>query len=161
MPAKPPLLNQTAATRLVELGQQIRAQRKALKVNANAVAEAAGMSRVTFYRIEKGEPAVTMGAYMNALTALGLNVDVSNSAKPGAGDPTADREAWLPARIRLADYPQLKQLAWQIHAEALSPNEAWDIYTRNQRHMDESALTAGERQLVAALQIAFGGGQHV
>ena len=22
---------------------------------------------------------------------------------------------WLPARVRLADYPQLKQLAWQVH----------------------------------------------
>jgi hypothetical protein len=47
-------------------------------------------------------------------------------------------------------------------AETLSPTEAWDIYERNRRHMDEQALTAIERQLIHALRLAFGGGDsHV
>jgi transcriptional regulator with XRE-family HTH domain len=36
---------------------------KALKVSATTAAEAAGMSRMTLHRIERGEPSVTMGAY--------------------------------------------------------------------------------------------------
>jgi len=36
-------------------------KRKALRVSATVAAEAAGMSRVTLHRIEKGEPSVTMG----------------------------------------------------------------------------------------------------
>ena len=42
-------------------------------------AEAAGMSRITWYRIEKGEPAVTMGAWMNAVTVVGLALDAMTS----------------------------------------------------------------------------------
>ena len=74
-----------------------------------------------------------------------------------------NREEWIPARIFLSNYPQLKQLAWQVQgAETLSPTEAWDIYERNWRHLDELALTAHERQLIDALRLAFGGGKiHV
>jgi transcriptional regulator with XRE-family HTH domain len=54
----------------------IRAHRKRLGVNGTTTAEAAGMSRVTLYRIERGEPSVTMGAYIGALDALGLELEV-------------------------------------------------------------------------------------
>lgn len=67
MPAPPPPLPDAVADRLALLGEKIRAQRKALKVNATATAQAAGMSRVTLHRIERGEPSVTMGGYLNAL----------------------------------------------------------------------------------------------
>ena len=62
MPAKPPKAPTVAAEKLALLGQQIRAHRKSLRVSATATAEAAGMSRVTLHRIERGEPSVTMGA---------------------------------------------------------------------------------------------------
>jgi hypothetical protein len=46
--------------------------------------------------------------------------------------PASDRTGWIPARVRLADYPQRKQLAWQVHgvdelptAEALS---SWSLF---------------------------------
>ncbi len=58
-----------------------------------------------------------------------------------------------PARIRLADYPQLKQLAWQIQGtEELTPTEALDIYERNQRHLDAASLDPRERALIDALR---------
>jgi transcriptional regulator with XRE-family HTH domain len=159
MPAKPPIIASITKARLIALGQQIRAHRKALRISATTAAEAAGMSRVTLHRIEKGEPAVTMGAYVNAMAALGLNFGLVAPAESFEADDAANREGWIPARIGLRDYPQLTQLAWQVHgAETLSPIEAWDIYERNWRHIDEQALAVSERQLIAALRLAFGGG---
>ena len=62
MPATAPATGEIAAARLLALGEQLRAQRKRLGVSATTAAEAAGMSRVTLHRIERGEPSVTMGA---------------------------------------------------------------------------------------------------
>lgn len=160
MPAKPPIIAGSTAEHLITLGQQIRAHRKALRISATTTAEAAGMSRVTLHRIEKGEPAVTMGAYVNAMAALGLNFGLVTTKEPIEENPVVNREGWIPARIRLIEYPQLKLLAWQVHgAETLSPKQAWDIYERNRRHLDLQALTVNEQQLIDALQVAFGGGK--
>jgi transcriptional regulator with XRE-family HTH domain len=163
MPSKSPIIDNIAAEQLIALGQQIRAQRKALRISATTAAEAAGMSRVTLHRIEKGVPAVTMGAYVNAMVALGLNFGLVVPAELTESHYEVNREGWIPARISMGDYPQLKQLAWQVHgAETLSPIEAWDVYERNWRHMDEQALTLHERQLIDALRLAFRGGEsHV
>lgn len=148
---------------LSRLGQQIRARRKALRVNATAVAESAGISRVTLHRIEKGASSVTAGAYLAVLAVLGLKVELAEPAGAACREPVPDRAEWIPARIRLADYPQLAKLAWQVHGvDALTPAEAWDIYERNRRHLDEQALLEHERQLIAALRLAFGGeARHV
>lgn len=155
MPAASSPLTPTAAVRLRELGARLRAQRKALGVSAVSAAEAAGMSRVTLYRIEKGEPSVSMGAYFNAAAALGLDLEVTpRSDQPETGK--SHRPGWIPARIALTDYPQLRRLAWQVHGtDALTPIEAMDIYERNWRHVDEPAMTPAEKQLVAALRAAF------
>lgn len=140
---------------LQALGAQLRAQRKALKVNATVTAEAAGISRVTLHRIEKGEPSVTMGAWANVAAALGLQLQLQTNA-PQPKRPTQD-EDWWPVRIPLSDYPQLKSLAWQVQgADYLTPVEANDIYERNARHLDTAAMTANEQALLQALQAAFG-----
>ena len=68
MPAKPPITTSIIADQLIVLGHQIRSHRKSLRISATMAAEAASISRVTLYRIEKGEPAVTMGAYVNVMT---------------------------------------------------------------------------------------------
>jgi transcriptional regulator with XRE-family HTH domain len=149
--------------KLTALGQKIRAQRKALRISATATAEAAGMSRVTLYRIEKGEASVTMGAYLNATAALGLDLGITPTDSPAAQAPTGDRAGWIPARIALADYPQLRQLAWQVHGtDTLTPREALDIYERNWRHLDPQALEPHEQQLIDALRLALADGtDHV
>jgi DNA-binding XRE family transcriptional regulator len=152
MPAKNPEITTETALRLRALGEHIRAQRKKLKLNATVAAEAAGMSRITWYRIEKGGPAVTMGAWINAVTVVGLTLDILEAETKGA-----DRRGWIPARIRLADYPELEKLAWHVrNAEDLSAREAMDIYERNQRHLDPDAMTPEEAQLIDALRMAFG-----
>ncbi len=152
MPAKNPEIPANTAQQLRDMGGRIRAQRKKLKINATVAAEAAGMSRITWYRIEKGEPAVTMGGWINAVTVVGLALLI-----PEAETNNANRQGWIPARIRLADYPELEKLAWHVSdAHVLSAREALDIYERNLRHLDADALTIEEAQLLDALRDAFG-----
>ncbi len=157
MPSQSPIIANTVANKLIAIGQQIRAHRKTLRISATTAAEAAGMSRVTLHRIESGEPSVTMGAYLNAMAALGVNFDIIKPADLSADKPAANREGLIPARIRLGDYPQLKKLAWQIHGtDELTPLEALGIYERNWRHVDLQAMEPGEQQLVDALRLGLG-----
>jgi len=153
MPSPAPTIASNVADALSALGIQIRAHRKALRISATTAAEAAGMSRVTLHRIENGEPSVTMGAYLNAMAALGLDFGIINSATPEIGRQVANHKGWIPARILLSDYPQLKQLAWQVQGtNELTPMEALSIYERNSRHMDMQTLAPHERDLIEALQ---------
>jgi transcriptional regulator with XRE-family HTH domain len=157
MPARTPIIASTAAEKLIVLGKQIRAHRKVLRISATTAAEAAGMSRVTLHRIENGEPSVTMGAYLNAMEAQGMDFGVIKPTGVAVDAPNEDRKGWIPERIRLADYPQLKQLAWQVHGtDELTPVEALSIYERNWRHVDAQALEPRERDLVDALRIGLG-----
>jgi transcriptional regulator with XRE-family HTH domain len=156
MPAKAPPNPALVAEQLAALGVQIRAQRKALRVSATALAEAAGMSRVSVHRIEQGEPSVTMGAYLNVLAALGMTFSATVAGDEPAENRADDKAGWLPARVRLADFPALKQLAWQVQGtDELTPREALGIYERNWRHVDEAALLPRERNLIDALRLAF------
>src|SRR5438045_27253 len=145
MPAQTPAIGEAAATTLSVLGQRLRARRKSLGVSATATAEAAGMSRVTLHRIERGEPSVTMGAYLSAVSALGLALELADPQQRPAAAATG-----LPARITLADYPQLKRLAWQLHGVSeLTPQEPRDLYEPNWRHVDRAGMDAREPELVA------------
>ena len=160
MPSKIQTIAETVAQKLVAIGLQIRTQRKALKINATVAAEACGISRVTLYRIENGELSVTIGAYMNSLAALGLDLRVVSSTDVAAKS-TEHPPLWIPARVRLADYPQLRQLAWQVHGtDELTPAEALSIYERNARHLDMQALEPAERTLIDALRVALGDGSQ-
>lgn len=152
MPAKPPYLSTDTLASLEALGRFIKEHRKELKLSATATAEAAGISRVTLYRIEKGYPAATIGAYAAVMAAVGLPFNFGqNKSREQA------RTGWIPARIHLADYPQLRRLAWQVTtSEALTPVEASDIYARNWRHVDQSALNEEERELIDALRLGLG-----
>ena len=155
MPQKSPPITEDNAAKLRTLGASLAEKRKALRVSATVAAEAAGMSRVTLHRIEKGEPSVTMGAWSNAIAALGLQLNLQDHA--AAQPASTDRTGWWPVRIALADYPQLKSLAWQVHGtDHLTPVEAFDIYERNARHMDMPSMDPQEQALWQALQQAFG-----
>jgi transcriptional regulator with XRE-family HTH domain len=155
MPAAATPLPEPLAETLAAIGARIRRRRKQLKVNAVAAAEAAGMSRVTLHRVERGEPSVTMGAYLSAAAALGLELEVFDPAERQQG-----RKAALPAKIRLADYPELRRLAWQTgEATELTPEAALRLYERNWRHLDRKAMDRHERALVEQLVKALGGGR--
>lgn len=153
MPSSPPPASPAELESLVRLGASLRAVRKQQKVSAVAASEAAGISRVTLHRIERGEPSVGIGAWAAAAGALGLTLDVAN-------ERTAADTVQLPKRIRLADYPQLKQLAWHLQGvEELTPREALDLYERNWRHVDGAGLSVQERELIDALSRTFGTGR--
>ena len=160
MPARSPPASATAVARLTLLGQRIRAHRKSLAVSATDAAEASGISRVTLHRIERGEPAVAMASYMNAIAALGLELEIVRPPSkhvPLAGN---DNATPVPSTLRLADYPQLKRLAWQRGGvPRVSPQEALNLYERNWRHVDIDALDSRERALVSALAQQWGGGR--
>ena len=155
MPAPAPITLPRCATHLQALGVQIRDRRKALRLSATVTAEAAGLSRVTLHRIEKGEPSVTMGAWCNALAALGMALK-AHADTPGQPAAPPDRAGWIPARVALADYPQLRALAWQVHGtDTLTPVEALGIYERNARHLDMEAMPPHEKALLDALRLAL------
>jgi transcriptional regulator with XRE-family HTH domain len=158
MPAKSPENPSSVVEQLVALGTCLRERRKALKVSASALAEAAGMSRVSVHRVERGEPSVTMGAYLNVLAALGMSFSATVAGDEAAEKGDDDKAGWLPARVRLADYPQLKRLAWQVQGtDELTPREVLGIYERNWRHLEAAVLLPRERNLIAALRLAFAG----
>jgi hypothetical protein len=114
------------------------------------------MSRVTLHRIERGEPSVTMGAYLSAIDAIGLQLELRD---PQARPATADI-ASLPERVRLAEFPQLKGLAWQLRdVDELSPADALNLYERNWRHIDRASMEPAERAFLQALVDRLGGGR--
>lgn len=146
------LTSETLKAHIQALALQLRQRRKVLGVTVQNAAAASGMSRDTWYRMERGETTVTIGAWFNALAALGLRFGVG--LEPAETSPTA--RATLPVAISLADYPQLAALAWQMSDNVvLSPREAFEIYTRNARHLDAAALTPAERDLIANLHQVF------
>lgn len=140
------------------LGETLRLRRKALGISMTAAAEAAHISRVTWHRLEKGETTVALGSLLAAAQVLGLDLRLEISAAC-ALPSTPAMEDWLPLRITLREFPELRRLAWQVRdgAVALSPREAFNLYQRNWRHLDADSLQAGEKALIHALRETFGG----
>lgn len=153
MPSAAPPPQGRCTQRLQAIGERIRERRRQLGITAVATAEAAGISRVTLHRIESGSGSVTVGALMNVLDALDLQLHQLEN--PQASDASPET-ATIPVVIELAAYPQLRQLAWQLQSTAtLSPAEAAGLYTRHRRHLNLEAMDQEERQLMEALDQAF------
>jgi len=60
---------------LERLGENIKLARKRREFTTIQVSERAALNRKTLYRIEKGDPKVTLGAYFNVLRVFGLQDD--------------------------------------------------------------------------------------
>lgn len=161
MPAVAPSLSDTNARQLSALGERIRLRRKQLKVPATVAAESAGMSRVTWHRIERGEPSVTMGAYMGATNALGLSMQLALlQAGQSIHQPSAQPGVTAPESIELAYYPQLAQLAWHLKGVShITAQDALNLYERNWRHVERDAMEPQERELLQGLVATLGGGR--
>jgi len=65
---------------LAGLGENIKLARLRRKLTAEQVSERAGISRSTLWQVEKGEPSVSMGIYLQVLFVLGLEKDLSQIA---------------------------------------------------------------------------------
>jgi DNA-binding XRE family transcriptional regulator len=137
---------------LASLGQRILLQRKKLKVAAESVALAAAISRITLHRIEKGEPGVSMGAYMSVIIALGLCLSIQEGA-PKLNDLEKDNHL---SEIAIKDYPQLKLISWQLKDDAiLNAVEAKNLYERNQKYIRFNEMTEQEKKLINQLGVVF------
>jgi len=66
---------------LEEMGENIKLARLRRKLNAEQVAERAGISRSTLWQVEKGLASVSFGAYAQILFVLGLEKDLQLIAK--------------------------------------------------------------------------------
>lgn len=62
-------------------------------------------------------------------------------------------------QVRLADYPQLRLIAWNRKDEDLiEGDEALALYERNWRYVDRHQLTVKEQQLIDQLVAEYGKG---
>jgi transcriptional regulator with XRE-family HTH domain len=95
---------------LQKLAADIRDARRRRRLPMALMAERAGIGRMTLVRIEKGDPAVSMGAYARVLFVLGLTARLGELAD-ASHDATglAVEEEYLPKRIRTPGKPKSKK----------------------------------------------------
>jgi hypothetical protein len=98
------------------------------------------------------------------LTEVQLTLPASVAAKLAAARRGADFVAQLDDAlnrlvVRLADYPQLRDLAWNRADEFITAKEAFQLYERNWRFIDERGLGERERALIARLKASLGSGE--
>ena len=83
------------------LGLEVAQARRRRHWTSTALAERAGISRVTLRKIETGDPTVGLGIAFEVATLVGLQLfGVSGDSLSSLVDRSADRLALLPARIR-------------------------------------------------------------
>ena len=63
------------------VGEQIRLARLRRKYSVYLIAERAGISRATLWKVEKGDPGVAIGIYAKVLAARGLPNDITLLAR--------------------------------------------------------------------------------
>ena len=68
----PRTLPRAARRALVKLGVDIAVARKKRRISTVSMAERAFISRATLYKVEKGDPTVSIGIYATVLAILGL-----------------------------------------------------------------------------------------
>ena len=77
MPRLTPTLLPRLARLLVQVGGNLKLARLRRKYSAATVAQRAGISRKTLYRVEQGDPAVALGTYARVLQVLRLEQDLA------------------------------------------------------------------------------------
>lgn len=87
---------------LRKLGRDICDARRRRRITAELMAERAGLSRSTISRIEKGDPATSMGGYVSVLFVLGMLdrlADLVDASHDYIGRRIEDEK--LPLRVRM------------------------------------------------------------
>lgn len=78
------LLNTETLVILKQVGFQIRLARKRRKYSLTSISSLTGISRTTLWKIEKGDPMVSIGAYSAVLNYFELEKDLLCIAKDDA-----------------------------------------------------------------------------
>jgi len=74
------ILLPTASRVMQALGGNIKLARRRRRLTTEQVAERANISRSTLWLVEKGDPGVAMGTYLQVLFILGLEKDLQQVA---------------------------------------------------------------------------------
>ena len=77
MPRTTPTLLPRMARLLAQIGSNLKLARLRRKFSAATVAQRAGISRKTLYRVEQGDPGVSLGTYARVLQVLRLEKDLA------------------------------------------------------------------------------------
>src|ERR1051326_7561401 len=80
MPRQVPPMLPRLSRLLAGLGENLRKARLRRAFSAETVAQRAGITRKTLYRVERGDPAVALGIYARVLQALRLENDLASIA---------------------------------------------------------------------------------
>jgi transcriptional regulator with XRE-family HTH domain len=158
-----------SASLLKELGVRLRLARKRRGWSAEALAQRAGITRVTLSRLEVGEPAATsLGTLVRVMGALGMAGDLALLARDDrVGHDRRDalllapRKPALPKRIALKRLPHLRSVAaWHLPDPdtRLSPEEVLSLYERNWRHIEPAKIVGEEAALLRKLTSTIGKG---
>ena len=81
MPRTTPTLFPAATRQLASLGERLRVARLRRRYSADSVAKRAGVARGTLYRVEEGDPGVSLATYASVLRVLGLQSDLDLVAR--------------------------------------------------------------------------------
>ncbi|WP_250623482.1 helix-turn-helix domain-containing protein [Pinirhizobacter soli] len=99
MPRKPPVVFPQEQRLLAALGERLRLARLRRKLSNAVVAQRAGISRATLYKVEAGDPGATLGSYIRVLAVLGLENDLQAlAADDKVGRKLQDLELASPVR---------------------------------------------------------------
>jgi transcriptional regulator with XRE-family HTH domain len=94
-------LPRAARKALVKLGGDIAVARKKRRISTVSMAERAFISRGTLYKLEKGDPSVSMGVYATVLALLGLIDGLGDVADRGTDTLGLDiDEDRLPKKVQ-------------------------------------------------------------
>ena len=94
-------LPRAARQSLIKLGEDIAVARKKRRISTVSMAERAFISRGTLYKVEKGDPSVSMGIFATVLSILGLIEGLGNLADRGTDTLGLDiDEDRLPKKIQ-------------------------------------------------------------
>ena len=76
MPRTTPTLFPPSTRQLIALGERLRMARLRRRYSTESVAKRAGIARATLYRVEEGDPGVSIATYASVLRVLGLQGDL-------------------------------------------------------------------------------------
>jgi DNA-binding XRE family transcriptional regulator len=94
-------LPRAARKALVKLGGDIAVARKKRRISTVSMAQRAFISRGTLYKLEKGDPSVSMGVYATVLALLGLIDGLGDVADRGTDTLGLDiDEDRLPKKVQ-------------------------------------------------------------
>ncbi len=100
----------SSAKELEALGQRLRDARLRRRFSMETVCVRADISRPTLYKVEQGNPSVSLGVYVQVLRVLGLQEDLGLIAKEDAlgrrlQDETLPQRKRAPRRTRHSGEP--------------------------------------------------------